>query len=430
VTAGDALTKVAEWISGFDPSAISPSRFEHVKQHIVDTVGACLAGSRIAEGKAISRVTASEKNGIGAAIIRACAQARCTEVDDIHLSSCTTPGAVVVPTALVLAAGGHLRSARDCCAAVLAGYEAMIRFGIAIDGPTALHHGVWPTHAGAAFSSAATASRAYALGPERTAGALATSLAFGSGPPIAAGQSSSARWLTLGIAAANGELAARAARDGLLGASGVAHGAASARLTRGIGRRYLFDDVGMKPFPTARQGLAAIEAARQIAEAQRLAPGRIDRIVVSLPELQRRIVDRRGMPESRFDSIVNVRYQIALALTAPDRLTDVGRTPPFESTDLRRLMSRVRIRRARDLDSRYPRAWPARVEIDSRGRRFRRLLLYPRGDAHHPFGWDQVEQKFVAAAGPVIGESAARRAIHEMRDAQPSSQMPPLWDLM
>ena len=340
------------------------------------------------------------------------------------------PGAVVVPTALALAADGHLRLARDFCATVLVGYEAMIRFGIAIDGPTALHHGVWPTHAAAAFGSAATASRAYELSAERTAGALATSLAFGSGPPVSAAHSSSARWLTLGVAAANGELAARAARDGLFGASSVGHDAASARLTEGLGRRYLFDGMGMKPYPTARQGLAAIEAARQIAGAQELASERIDRIVVSVPELQRRIVDRRGMPESRFESIVNVRYQIALALTAPDRLTDVGRTPPFDSTELRRLVSKVRVRRAPELDSRYPRAWPARVEIDSRGRRFTRLLLYPHGDAHHPFDWVQVEQKFVAVAGPVIGEPAARRTIHDMRETRPSSQMPPLWNLM
>ena len=422
----NALTTFAAFVQSRDLEDLPPARLDRLKLHIVDASGARLAGSRIDEGAAIVRLAESTSDGLGAVLV-GCAQTRCTEVDDIHLTSCTTPGSVIVPTALALAAAGDLRSVGDVCAAALAGFEALIRYGVAIDGPIAIRKGVWPTHAAAAFGSAAVACRAYGLSVDRTAAALATALAFGSGTPVSAALPSSSRWMTLGLAAANGVTAARASRAGLLGTAD--HLALGPRLTNRLGRRVLFDHIGMKPYPTARQGLSAIEAARQIAAAEQLDPSGIDEIVVHLPEAQRAIVDRPEPPASRFASIVSVQYQIALALIAPARLLDVRRTPPFVDAGVRALMSKIRVRRARDLDKHYPRAWPARVDIKAGGRRYSRFVRHPRGDARMPFGWDDEARKFLALAGPAIGEAAASRVVDGMRDAGASAVMPALWEL-
>ena len=423
----NALTKLAAFVQSRDLEHLPPARLDRLKLHIVDASGARLAGSRTDEGEAIARLCAAMSDGLAGAVLAGCAQTRCTEVDDIHLISCTTPGSVVVPTALALAAAGDLRSVGDVCAAALAGFESLIRFGVAIDGPTAIGKGVWPTHAAAAFGSAAVACRAYGLSVDQTAGALATALAFGSGTPVSAMLPSSSRWMTLGLAAVNGVTAARAAREGLIGPTD--HVALWPRLTNGLGRRFLFDDIGMKPYPTARQCLSAIEAARRLTDAWRIDPSGIDEIVVHLPEPQRAIVDRPELPATRFASIVSVQYQIALVLIAPERLFDVRRTPPFVDDRLGVLMSKIRLRRAPDLDRHYPRAWPARVEITSGGRRYSRLVLHPRGDARNPFGWDDVLQKFLALAGPAIGEASASRVVAGMRDAPASADMPALWEL-
>lgn len=423
----NALTKLAAFVQSRDLDKLPPARLDRLKLHIVDASGARLAGSRTDEGAAIARLCASMTGGLAGAVLAGCAQTRCTEVDDIHLASCTTPGSVVVPTALALAAAGDLRSVGDVCAAALAGFESLIRFGVAIDGPTAIGKGVWPTHAAAAFGSAAVACRAYGLSLDRTAGALATALALGSGTPVSAALPSSSRWMTLGLAAVNGVTAARAAREGLVAAAERV--ALGPRLTNGLGRRFLFDDIGVKPYPTARQGLAAIEAARELADPKRIDPSGIDEIVVHLPEPQRAIVDRPTLPATRFASIVSVQYQIALALIAPERLLDVRRTPPFVDDGVRGLMSKIRVRRARDLDRHYPRAWPARVEIRAGGRRYSRLVLHPRGDAHNPFGWDEMSRKYFALAGPAIREDTATRIVAGMRDAPATADMPALWEL-
>jgi 2-methylcitrate dehydratase PrpD len=286
---------------------------------------------------------------------------------------------------------------------------------------------VWPTHAAAAFGSAATASRACNLTPDDTLGALATALAFGSGSAVPADPPFSSRWITLGIAAATGELAARAAAAGLRAIE--PRDTVARRLTAGLGRRYLFDSVGMKPFPTARQGLAAIEAAREIIEHHRIDAADIDTIVVALPELQRRIVDRPGTPTTRFQSIVSVQYQIALAVAAPGEFVDLERTPPFSSRRVRSLQSKIRIRRARDLDAHYPRAWPARVTIAAGRRRFTRLVVHPRGDARRPLGWNGIAMKFERLAAPSIGIDAARRTVGAVQNAMPNAAMPALWEL-
>ena len=420
----NTLTKIAAFVQSPDLETLPPARFDRLKLHIVDAFAARLAGAATDEGAAIGRLCAS-MTGLDGAVLAACAQTRCTEVDDIHLASCTTPGSVIVSTALALALAGDLRTVGDVCAAALAGFESLIRFGVSIDGPTVIGKGIWPTHAAAAFGSAAVACRAYGLSVDRTAGAFATALAFGTGTPVSPALPSSSRWMTLGLAAVNGVAAARSAREGLVGAGDRV--SIAPRGINGLGRRFLFDDIGVKPYPTARQGLAAIEAARELVEIKGIDPLRIDEIVVHLPESQRAIVDCPELPETRFASIVSVQYQIALGLVAPEHLQDVRRTPLFVDDRIRGLMSKVRVRRARDLENHYPRAWPARVEMRAGGRRYSRLVLYPHGDARHPFGWDDMLRKCLALAGPAIGSEDVSRVVGEMRNAAPTAAIPTLW---
>src|SRR5690348_6421858 len=136
---------------------------ERLRLHIADTLGMILQGATLAEGKTAMAV--------GSRLAGWCASARLTEADDIHLTSCTTPGSVVVPTALHLAAAGLFRTWGDFATAVLAGYEAMIRLGYAIDGPRILAQKIWPTLFAAPVGAAAVASRAWKLDASQTAGA-------------------------------------------------------------------------------------------------------------------------------------------------------------------------------------------------------------------------------------------------------------------
>ena len=74
-----SLTALGAWIQSDDLLHIAPARFDRVKQHIVDTVGARIAGARLDAGAAASRFAGGIGDRIGSRIIDWCAHARSTE---------------------------------------------------------------------------------------------------------------------------------------------------------------------------------------------------------------------------------------------------------------------------------------------------------------------------------------------------------------
>jgi 2-methylcitrate dehydratase PrpD len=283
--------------------------------------------------------------------------------------------------------------------AVLAGYETLIRLGYAIDGPRILARKIWPTLFAARAGAAAVACRAWKLDTPHTAGALATALAASTGlaPPALAPNTS--RCLSLGFAAKQGVEAAKAAKQGALGdvqllerhAGRIAGIRVSARrLLHGARTRFFFDEIGLKPYPMARQALAAVEACCELVG--RHTKG-ITAITVRVPAAQARIIDHPSWPANRMQSIAGIQYQIALALLAPERLTDIVRTPPFTTEPLQKLAAKVRVRADARLETLYPDAWPARVAVARSGKRQSVFVSTPRGDSRNPMVWEDVLAK-------------------------------------
>src|SRR2546422_4955026 len=246
------------------------------------------------------------------------------------------------------------------------------------------------------MGAAAVACRAWKLNTSQTAGALATALAASTGIAPPATMPNSSRCISLGAAAEQGVLAARAARQGALGDAQLlerrAGRMAGVRIYPGLllqhlRTRFLFDETGLKPYPIARQALAAVEACRQLVG--RNAKG-ISAITVSVPSAQGRVIDHPGWPSNRMQSIAGVQYQVALALLSPQRLMEFERTPPFETKALRALAAKVRVRANARLESHYPETWPAQVVVERSGKRKSTLVSVPRGDAQNPLGWEDV----------------------------------------
>ena len=271
---------------------------ELVELHLIDTVGAWMASARTLEGVSLLRFRAAMRARGQAAdplaldLATRCALARLSEIDDIHLPSMTTPSAIVIPGALTLAAATPGITADDVTAAILAGIEAMTRLGRAIDGPSILYRGIWPTYFAAPFGIAAVAARLLKFGTEATADALALALTFASPAVGHHNAATTSRWFALGNAARNGLVAALAAQQGftsdrkliegpiLSGAYGITPDVAV--LTDGLGERIALAEVSFKPWCAARQTMAATQALREII-ASGIAPAAIDEIAVSVP---------------------------------------------------------------------------------------------------------------------------------------------------
>ena len=412
--AANILAQLAEYVVGLRLAAVPPAALDVLRLHLFDTLGAALAGGTIADGRAAATV-AADAGGPGAAAaiglgirttaplaaLATSAATRCTEVDDIHLESCTTPGSVVVPTALALAQMEPELDAEAFLASLLAGYELLTRFGRAVDGPNVLYRGVWPTYLAAGFGAATVATRLLKLDVDQTTHTLSTALGLAAGTSLR-GPSPSARWLTLGCAVQNGVLAALAARRGFRGDPALLDGAwsastglavDSAALLDGLGDTHAIERVSIKPYCAAKQATAAIAAFVALLDEERLEPAAIDEVVVVVPPRYAGMIDQPAPPADRMGTIVSAQHGLALAAFRRDDLLEVARTAVCDEPAFRGLRTRIRVEAEPGLAATYPAAWPARVTARVGGVTHTREVQHAPGDPGEPFGWDDVGQK-------------------------------------
>ncbi|HYS76275.1 MAG TPA: MmgE/PrpD family protein [Burkholderiales bacterium] len=396
---------------------------ESARLHLVDTVGAWIAASGTPEGRALMRFLAGrEQTGadpVGENTLTRvacnCGLARLSEIDDIHLSSCTTPGALIVPSALTI--GGSLGlSGAAIGEAIAVGYEAMVRLGAALGGPSILYRGIWPTYFAAPFGVAATASRLLGLTGRQAAHALGIALVFAS--PAVGRQSGAAmsRWLATGYAARSGVSAALSAQAGFTADLAIFEGdffsnvynllPDVAALVDALGDRSVLPKVSFKPWCAARQTMAATQALKEIIEAG-VPPSDITQLIVSVPPSYLRMIDHGVVPGDRASHLTSVSYQMALAALAPDALFDVKQAPERVSGEIGAFMAKVTVKADDDLLRHYPKSWPARLRVTTPREKHEKLVIHVPGDPERLFDETQVAAKFRRVVTPSIGEHAA-----------------------
>src|SRR6266850_7873112 len=114
------LEQLGAYIAG-ERADLSGSLRQALRLHLADTVGAWTAGSATAEGRALVKFGA-QATGMPDRVATNCALARLSEIDDIHLASGTTPGALVIPAALTIAASLD-REGAALAEAIAVGYD-------------------------------------------------------------------------------------------------------------------------------------------------------------------------------------------------------------------------------------------------------------------------------------------------------------------
>jgi 2-methylcitrate dehydratase PrpD len=406
-----------------------PAR-ELLELHIIDTVGAWIAGAATTEGAALLRLRAAMRDSAGDLrgldLAIRCALARLSEIDDIHLASMTTPGAIVIPAALTLAMPET--AADDVLAAMLAGYDAMVRLGRAIDGPTLLYRGIWPTYFTAPVGVAAVAARLGKLDEQQTAHALALALTFAAPGVGHHNAASTARWLAVGNAARNGLAAAQAVQQGFTSDLTLVEGGFLANVYSAkpdIGAfsgGEVLQEISFKPWCAARQTMAATQALKEIIESG-VAPDSIDEIAVSVLAPHRKMIDHGVVAGDRASHLTSLPYCMAVAAVDPALAFDVQQSPAEPPPPMRAFMARIRIEADDGLLAGYPREWPARVRVAAGAAVHERQVAHVPGDPARAYDSAQVRQKFLRFVTPVLGERAAAAILARCADALSSNQL-------
>jgi 2-methylcitrate dehydratase PrpD len=407
------LSKLAEFVAQADASGLPAAEQSLQRRHVADAVVAAAAGARTGEAASLAKLMAAR--ALGERIGQRAATIRLSEVDDIHLPSCTTPSAAAVAVALSLAADMQRFDPARVASAIWAGTEIMTRMGEAVRGPEILYRGVWPSCFAAPLSAAATAARLRGLDAGQTADALSLALMMstrGTGRPHG---SPSGRWLMFAVAVSTGLAAADAAASGYRGDPALLDGSAfedtwgfaldRERLAALSPTRSIYPALSMKPFCSAKQSIAAVEALRSILAAGVTADA-IAAVKVRVPKAYLGMISLKAQPGVRTTTLVSAARQLALLARDPARLYDVDRSATVTDPVILAFEARVEIVADDALAQFYPREWPAEVEVtltDGSTRR-ERVVAAP-GDPGRPFDEAALDDKAHRLLDPLIGRA-------------------------
>lgn len=408
------IGELAGFVAGADAATLPEAEQERLRLHLTDTVIAALAGAAIPEGRALRALAADE--GLAARVGRLAAAARLTEIDDIHLPSCVTPSAGVVPAALALAARASAVAPEALASAIWVGTEVAVRIGLAVGGPHILYRGTWPSYLAAPVAAAATAARLLALDETRTAQALSLGFMLMAGGVGRIQGAPSGRWFLYANAVAGGVAAAQAAAAGYQGDPDLlqkpwladTHGTAldADCLLQGLGNGSVYAAMSLKPFPSAKQAIAAVEAFGAILADSGLDREAIDRVRVRVPPAYSAMIATRAVPGARQSRLVSVANQIALSSLRPHQLYDVDRSGGAVDDAVERWAGKVEVVADPELAAFYPRHWPAEVEVEAAGNSYRRRVVAAAGDPERPLRRADVEDKGHRVLDPLRGAAA------------------------
>jgi len=296
------------------------------------------------------------------------------DFDDTHAVSITHASAVVVPTALAVAESEGV-SGRDVVTAIVAGYEAIARLGMAA--PGAFHARGWhATSACGTLAAALTAGTLLRLDARRLASALGIAGSFASGLMEFLEDGSAVKRLHAGWAGHAGIVAATLAAGGVSGPASVLEGrfgfyrtfvgtAPLAEVFETLGREWETPRIGFKPYPCCHLNHAYIDCALRLREEHRVDPDAIVDIECHVPTGEVPIVceprTAKLRPRTTYEAQFSLPFATAAALL--DGRVGLGTFTEARLGDERLLGLAARVRHVVDAESTFPNGFPGWVAI-------------------------------------------------------------------
>ena len=353
--------------------------------HVLDWAGCAVAGAASPAGRAVAAGLMAEGQGrcavagssrgaspLTAALING-SLGNVLEMDDVDKRAILHPGPTVIPAALAAAQSADL-DAQAFLAAVVRGYEAVIRLGRAV-GPG--HYAFWHnTGTCGPFGAAAAAASAFRLDAEAFAQALALAGTQASGfwqtrhePASMAKQLHTARAAHAGLSAAmlagagmRGPLAVLEGPQGFFAAT--CPDGDPADVLAGDAARWRIEDVSFKPWPACRHAHAAIDAALMALE-DGVKADEIEAVELVTYADALTFCDQPH-PETTIQAKFSLQHSLAVTLLyGPPQLEHFD-AEVFTREAVRTLAQSVTVKAGAPYDDRYPARYGAGVTVRTR----------------------------------------------------------------
>jgi len=300
--------------------------------------------------------------------------------------------------------------------------------GLAIGAPSLFARGWWPSTVCGVFGVAAAGAKLLGWAADRTANVLGIAALNAGGMITGGNEGATARHLVFGRAAQAGVLALLAAEQGFTGPKRAFEDPRGFCLTLTDNPKwdyltpsehYFLPEVAFKPYPCARQLHAGVEALLQLIKEHSLRSSAIEEIELTVPTANAGVLNRPATTMSRAAMLGSGQYVMAVtALRGKMDLTSF--TEEFlGSREVHRLMAKVKVKAAAELDRHFPQYWPGRVSLRlSHGHNLVQEIIIPKGEIGNPMSTREVEEKFIDLALPILGDTSARAVMQEIQSLE------------
>ena len=405
-----AKRAVIDWYAAWIPGAVeAPATL--LEQALADDLDHGLA--RLASGRQATARTAALINGTAAHTV---------EVDDIFREAIYHPGAPTIAAALAQAQAGQA-SGLDFLTAVVAGYEISTRIGATLG---RAHYRYWHnTGTVGTFGAAAAGASLLRLSPDAYTHALCTAATLASGLQQAFRMDSMSKPLHAGHAAQAGLMAAQMAGKGVTGSLDVIDGDAGmgramsdgpdwTATTATLGQTFHITDMTFKNHACCGHTFAPIDGALLLQQSQHIEADQIRRIRIAT---YRPALDVAGNPapmtaaEARF----SIPYVVATALLHGSVRLAAFSDERLADSRIRALMTRIELAVDDTLDRAFPGQRAAHVTIETLdGQVYSHLQPTRKGDPDAPLSDQDLDEKYLELASPVLGDAAARSLLQKL----------------
>ncbi len=421
---------LTSFITGTRFSDLPTVLVERCKRHILDTLGAGLAGSTSRIAQEMSQLlqlegaapqaqvwgTVPASSARNAALLNGIA-AHALELDDT--GGCDHSGAVVIPALLaVLPLCAQPVSGQDFIRATVIGYDIARRVLEACGGYSAHNGAGWhSTSTCGVFGAAAAAAALLNLDEIQTCSALGIAGSFSGGLWAFIHDGSQSKKLHAGRAAEGGVLAVLCAMKGISGpgmlfeprwggflATFAGDGAAPAALTERLGQIWKLERCSIKPYASCRGTHAAVDAAGLLFDRLGVGVDEIAKIEVRLCPFLNDMCGNAAI-QTLADAQMSLPYAVAARLVFGHAGLDAYDEPKRRDTGLLSMMSRIELL----VDPALNADGEPEITLQTRaGDRLSLRVEVALGNPANPLGDRQLRDKFLSLAARALPATQAQ----------------------
>lgn len=428
------LSRIADYAVKEQTSKLHPEVVHHAKRAVIDWYASLLPGSLVTPAVLLEQALAEDLDrgrarlGSGrrataraAALINGAAS-HSVEFDDIYRDAGYHPGSPVISAALAAAQSQGV-SGEAFLRGVIVGYETSTRIGEAI---MPSHYKFWHTTGTVgALGAAAAAATVLGCNKEQFMHAVATVATMAAGLQQAFRSQAMSKPLHGGHAADAGVLAALAAAKGVTGAldileGEVGFGAAMSvnpnwdKATKGLGEDYHIVHVTFKNHGCCGHTFAPIDGVLHLQKQHKFTYKDVKRVRIATYKAGLDIVDNAN-PEGEYQAKFSLQYTVAHALVHGSVRLNAFLPERMNDPEVRATMKKIEGIADPELSKGYPNQRAANVEIElNDGRKLAHFQPTRKGDPEMPLTDEELNDKFLELAAPVLGDAAARALLAQL----------------